>query len=269
MRKWIKEVFPKNLIFSVYIPGILFIILGLIISMLSDKNIFISIAQFLFTILIFRIPFWVLLMVALVGFIFYQIKRRVLNEKQKFILSILHSGEVGLTLLSIAYKKHWPKEGRIKTQCAKILDKLESLNLVEFGCLRGGRNSIQEERFRATEKGKKHLKKIDVDIKEKAEKFFDVAYREVHDLESIDEEIECYKKDIIFMLSIPANAKERQAFKDSLRKDYFRQFRDKDDAHFNYIWSIMERKKLIEYWPSEYGDIYINDKGLKIYNENR
>lgn len=67
------------------------------------KNV--ALAEFVFKILIFRIPIWILLAVALVGFMLYRIKRRALDERQKFILSILDDREVGLTEITVAYKK--------------------------------------------------------------------------------------------------------------------------------------------------------------------
>ena len=118
MRKWAKEAFSKKLILTVYIPGIILIILDRIVAEIWDVSIIVCAAQFLFNvlleILIFRIPIWLLLAVALVVFIIYQIERRALDEKQKFILSIINGRDIELKTLALAYKKRWPKDSRIK-----------------------------------------------------------------------------------------------------------------------------------------------------------
>jgi len=275
MRKWVKEAFSRKLIFTVYIPSIILIILGCVIKEVWDISIIVSAAVFLFKILIFRISIWILLAVALVGLILYRIKRRVLDERQKFILSILDDREVGLTNLAVAYKKLWPKDGRIKTKSAEILKSLERLKLAESRCSVGGANTVQEEMIKATDKGKKRIKKIETVVLEKAEKIFDEVYREAISLEPMDEEIEHNMEDIFFILGILAHDEAKEALKTRLRFDYTNQFRDKDMAHFNYIWSILERKRLIEEKPTGYAGSYteipflITDKGLQLYHREK
>lgn len=61
---------------------------------------------------------------------------------------------------------------RIKS--AEILRSPERSKLAESRCSVGGANAVQEEMMRATDKGKKRLKKIEDDVKEKDEKIFEL-----------------------------------------------------------------------------------------------
>lgn len=278
MPKWVKEAFSKKLIFGVYIPGIILFILDRAIPEFSIINIIVDIAMpFLFKILILGVPIWLLLLVVIVSFVLFKIKRRALDEKQKFILAIIVKREVNLTDLAFAYKKRWKENNRLKTKCFKILSKLERLKLVELGCHVGGVNTVQEEMFRATDKGKKRLEKIHDSIKNKAEEINEEVWREVCGLELIDAEIEENKRDIVFILGFLANRTDKRARQSTLRGKYFNEFSDKEIADFNYVWSVLERRRLVEQeggttgYGESYSELsfYITANGLKLYNENK
>jgi len=278
MKKLIKQLFSKQKI-KYWIPGLSMVLLSLILDRtipeFSVANIIVRFAQILFNILIFKIPIWILLALSLLAFLVFWLKTRTLNEKQKFILCILDERDVRLIDLAFAYKKCWPNESRIKTKCFKILSKLERLKLSKLGCLVGGINTVQEEQFEATDKGKKRMKKIEERIKDKAEKIYDELYREARGLEPLDMEIEDRIEEIVFILKFPANEEEKKELKSVLRFNYTNQFTDKKMSDFNYVWSILERENLVEQgrgitgYGGSYSELpfYITNRGLQLYND--
>jgi hypothetical protein len=251
------------------------IILDRVIPDFSIGNIIGGFFQILYNILIFKIPVWILLVLSLSAFLVFRLKTRTLNERQKFILSILDEREVRLIDLAFAYKKCWPNESRIKTKSFKTLNKLERLKLIKLGCLVGGINTVQEELFKATDKGKKRMKKIEERIRDKAEKIYDEVYHEARGLKPLDVEIEDRIEEIVFILKFPANEEEKKELKSVLQFNYYNQFTDKKISDFNYVWSILERKNLVRQdrgstgYGGSYSELpfYITDRGLQLYND--
>jgi len=279
MQKRVKQFFSKQTFFRYWLPtlviGLLYFIVNRTVPEFSVVNIIVGFAQILYNILIFKIPVWILLVSSLLALLVFRLKLRTLNERQKFILSILDEREVRLTNLAFAYKKCWPNESRIKTKCFKTLNELERLKLIKLGCFVGGINTVQEELFRATDKGKKRLKKIEDSIKDKAEKIYDEVYHEARGSEPLDVEIEDRIEEIIFILKFPADEEEKKELKSVLRFNYTNQFTDKEIADFNHVWSILERKNLVEQgrgmtgYGGSYSEFpfYITDRGLQLYND--
>jgi len=278
MQKFVKQVFSRQVILIAWLPtfvvALIFFILDRPIPEFSVANLIVGFEKICIRTLFLKIPIWFLLILILLSFLIYKIIRGALNEEQKFILSIIDEREVGLMNLALAYKRCYPKESRIKTKCFKILNKLERLKLIKLECYTGGAHTVQEEIFGATDKGKKRQKKIEREIREKAEEIFEKIYYETHGLEYVDAEIEENKKDIGFILRILANKIDKKELKSALLKDYLNSLESKTIADFNYIWSILERKRLVEQdrgitgYGSGYSELpfYITDRGLKLYS---
>lgn len=276
MRKFIKQAFSKQII-AYILAGVILIILDHIIPQFNIRNIIKEAWQYFIKIMNQRVPVFILIILILMAFIILIIIRRKLDKKQQFVLSIIDDREIGLIKLFRAYRKNFPRESRIMTRVFKIINKLERLKLIELGCQTGGMRQVQDELFRITKKGRRHLKKVSERIKDKAEEVFDEIYKEEHKSHLVNRKINYKKniKEILFILGMLANQLDKKMKKSILRNDYLSKFKDKKVSDFNFVWSILEEKEFIFQAITGYAggyeelSFYIADEGLGFYHSNR
>lgn len=229
---------------------------------LKQFNVIVPVIIFLWKLININIPFYAIIILAILASI---VLRHAINKKDKFILSLLDGRELNLSKLLSACET-------IKMSgCIGIIGRLEARNLILSPATSGGIKDIRDVYFRLTEKGQKRLKRIEYRIKKMAEDIYNEVCNELRNLDPTEEEITPIKKEIIYTLQFLANEEDKSSSKSVLRFNYTNMFTDKEMSDFNYMWSVLENKRLVEPDLSSGGyselKFTITHKGLKFYND--
>jgi len=162
-----KKYLSKKKILTFLGSIILYLFYGFINTISSDINFWkalsnlpIQIFNLLLLLLFVKIPFWIILIIALISFILFKLINRRLKEEKEYILSMIYDRELGLNTLFRGYKKKFPEKDSTISNTIAIIRKLEKLKLIELGCYSGGSQGIFEEHYKITKIGEKRRKKI-------------------------------------------------------------------------------------------------------------
>lgn len=240
--------------------ALMFTILDLILKF----NVIVPVIIFLWKLKKINIPIYAIIILTILASI---VLRHAINKKEKFILSLIDERELNLSKLLIAF------ETMKISGCIGIIGRLETKKLILSAARSGGIKDIRDVYFRLTDKGKNRLNRIGDRIKEKTEDIYNEVCHELRNLDMTEEELMPIKKEIIYTLQFLANEEDRSSTKSVLRFNYTNMFTDKEVSDFNYMWSVLENKRLVEPEGSLGGysemKYFITYKGLRFYKAHK
>jgi len=275
-----KKYLSRKKILTFLLTIISYLSYGFIKAISSDINFWkalsnlpIKIFNLLLLLLFVKIPFWIILSIALISFILIKLINKRLNEEQEYILSMAYNRELGLNTFFRGCKKRFPEKASTISNTIAIIKKLEKLKLIELGCYSGGVNSINEEHYKIAEKGKRRRKKIKNITESEIENIITEIMQERDNIENEtntddDEEM---KEEMVFILNILASKPNRTASYSDLNFDYKNNISD-NDANFQILIGLLEDKNYIYKTEcGEFGEIgyTINNSGLRYLRQNR